>query len=88
MIIHLPPAASLDKIPMISSEALASSPEVGSSRKRTEGFATSSIAMFTRFFSPPDKPLRYSSPIAVFCRSNIPRSKSTFDTISLISSAE
>lgn len=32
-------------------------PEVGSSRRRTEGSASSSVAMFSRFRSPPESPV-------------------------------
>lgn len=40
-----------------------SSPDVGSSRKRTEESATSSVAIETRLRSPPDIPRMVSSPI-------------------------
>mmetsp|Transcript_78077 Transcript_78077/g.233998 ORF Transcript_78077/g.233998 Transcript_78077/m.233998 type:complete len:264 (+) Transcript_78077:152-943(+) len=47
---------------MSSSAAEASRPEVGSSRKRRDGSATSSMPMFTRFFWPPEMPRRATPP--------------------------
>ena len=48
---------------MTEIEVLASSPVVGSSRKRTEGEVISSIAIDVLFLSPPDTPLINSVPI-------------------------
>ena len=43
-----------------------SSPEVGSSKKITEGSVISSQPIFTRFLSPPETPLMNYPPIKVF----------------------
>ena len=43
------------------------SDEVGSSRKRIDGFAASSTPMVTRLSSPGDRPTMFSSPIRRFC---------------------
>mmetsp|Transcript_3270 Transcript_3270/g.6932 ORF Transcript_3270/g.6932 Transcript_3270/m.6932 type:complete len:101 (-) Transcript_3270:1099-1401(-) len=47
--------------------AAPSSPEVGSSKKSTEGIVTSSIPMLTRFFCPPEMPRFSSFPTTTFC---------------------
>mmetsp|Transcript_8259 Transcript_8259/g.34688 ORF Transcript_8259/g.34688 Transcript_8259/m.34688 type:complete len:83 (-) Transcript_8259:410-658(-) len=49
----------------MSRAILASSPDVGSSAKSTEGLRRSSMPMLTRFRSPPDTPLTRSLPTMV-----------------------
>ncbi len=48
------------------SAANESSPEVGSSRKRSLGLPSSSQPMLSRFFSPPLSPLFFASPEPAF----------------------
>jgi hypothetical protein len=50
-----------------------SSPDVGSSKKSTNGEAMSSMPMFTRFLCPPEMPLVSSSPIKLCCTWLSPR---------------
>ena len=65
---------------MSSSAVEASRPEVGSSRKSSDGSATSSIPMLTRFFCPPEMPRREAPPqMACLCseRESSPITRST-----------
>jgi hypothetical protein len=50
-----------------------SNPLVGSSRKRQAGFDMSSTPMFTRFFSPPETPRRFTSPTILLATRDKPR---------------
>lgn len=52
----MPLAAAILRQRMTSRAALESRPEVGSSRNSSDGSATSSIPMLTRFFWPPLMP--------------------------------
>mmetsp|Transcript_12322 Transcript_12322/g.36872 ORF Transcript_12322/g.36872 Transcript_12322/m.36872 type:complete len:223 (-) Transcript_12322:43-711(-) len=63
-----------------STEDVASSPEVGSSRKSRAGSAQSSMPQLTRFFCPPETPRRRSSPTTVsltWSRPSISRTRPT-----------
>mmetsp|Transcript_6352 Transcript_6352/g.12715 ORF Transcript_6352/g.12715 Transcript_6352/m.12715 type:complete len:100 (-) Transcript_6352:1745-2044(-) len=64
-----------------------SNPLVGSSKKRIEGRDMSSMPMLTRFFSPPDTPLRFTSPTMLLAtreRPRLARVASARSSISLI----
>lgn len=51
---------------IIRSAVVESKPDVGSSRKRSEGLRRTSLPIHTLFFSPPDTPLTNFPPTIVF----------------------
>mmetsp|Transcript_9124 Transcript_9124/g.34109 ORF Transcript_9124/g.34109 Transcript_9124/m.34109 type:complete len:163 (-) Transcript_9124:482-970(-) len=59
-----------------------SSPEVGSSRKRTDGSVMSAIAMLSRFAWPPDRPFTIADPTTTSFASHSPKSLSNVSTAS------
>mmetsp|Transcript_2973 Transcript_2973/g.5850 ORF Transcript_2973/g.5850 Transcript_2973/m.5850 type:complete len:110 (+) Transcript_2973:1540-1869(+) len=66
---------------------LASNPEVGSSTKITLGLRSSSTAMASRFFSPPEMPRVLRSPMAVSAHFTSPRRARASSTTDCLISA-
>ena len=62
-----------------------SNPDVGSSRNSSAGSAIISTPIETRFLSPPDTPLRFSSPMNVFAAFSSPKRDSNDCTFSFFS---
>ena len=83
-----PWAARLPRFLITAYAANASSPDVGSSRKTSVGFMTSSIPTEVRFFWPPEIPRIISSPMYVSAQSSRPRSTSIRSTIARFSSID
>mmetsp|Transcript_8087 Transcript_8087/g.27780 ORF Transcript_8087/g.27780 Transcript_8087/m.27780 type:complete len:107 (+) Transcript_8087:1239-1559(+) len=59
----IPPSPSCASAPTMVAAFVLSRPVVGSSRNKMRGLCRSSLATLTRFFSPPEMPRVYSSPM-------------------------
>mmetsp|Transcript_1979 Transcript_1979/g.4533 ORF Transcript_1979/g.4533 Transcript_1979/m.4533 type:complete len:201 (+) Transcript_1979:1428-2030(+) len=75
-----PCRARLARVSTTLRAMLLSKPEVGSSKRITEGAVSSSIAIDSRLRSPPESPRFSESPTRVFRTSERPRSSSTCET--------